>query len=49
METTYNNTTGSERHDLQIQQIKTTQKTVRCKKVYNRKKLKNNDLWKHIQ
>ena len=31
------NTTGSERHDLQIQQIKTTQKTVPSKKVYKRK------------
>lgn len=31
------NTTGSERHDLQIQQIKTTQKTVKSKKIYKRK------------
>ena len=32
-----NNTTGSERRDLQIQQIKTTQKTVPSKKLYKRK------------
>lgn len=32
-----NNTTGSERHDLQIQQIRTTQKTVKSKKMYKRK------------
>ena len=31
------NTTGRERWDLQIQQIKTTQKTVQSKKVYKRK------------
>jgi hypothetical protein len=31
------NTTGSERHDLQIQQIKTTQKTVPSKKKYKRR------------
>ena len=31
------NTTGSERHDLQIQQIRTTQKTVPSKKTYKRK------------
>lgn len=31
------NTTGSLRHDLQIQQIKTTQKTVLSKKTYKRK------------
>lgn len=35
------NTTGSERWDLQIQQIKTTQKTVPSKKLYKRKQ-KNN-------
>ncbi len=32
------NTTGKERWDLQIQQIKTTQKTVKSKKQYTRKK-----------
>jgi len=31
------NTTGRERWDLQIQQIKTTQKTVQSKKIYKRK------------
>ena len=34
----YNNTTGSVRRDLQIQQIRTTQKSVPSKKVYSRKK-----------
>lgn len=32
-----NNTTGSERHDLQIQQIRTTEKVVPSKKTYKRK------------
>lgn len=32
-----NNTSGSERRDLQIQQIRTTQKTVPSKKIYKRK------------
>ncbi len=32
-----NNTTGSERHDLQIQQIRNTQRTVPSKKAYKRK------------
>jgi hypothetical protein len=36
-----NNTTGSDRRDLQIQQIRTTQKTVPSKKIYKRKP-KNN-------
>jgi hypothetical protein len=31
------NTTGNERWDLQIQQIRTTQKTVPNKKLYKRK------------
>lgn len=31
------NTTGRERWDLQIQQIKTTQKSVPSKKLYKRK------------
>lgn len=31
------NTTGSERHDLQIQQKMTTQKVVPSKKLYKRK------------
>lgn len=37
------NTTGSERHDLQIQQIRTTQKTVKSKKIYSRKKKNNKE------
>ena len=41
---TYNNTTGSIRRDLQIQQIRTTQKTVPSKKVYSRKKKFEKDL-----
>jgi len=36
------NTTGNNRHDLQIQQIRTTQKTVPSKKVYKRKPRNNN-------
>lgn len=35
------NTTGSERWDLQIQQIQTTQKVVPNKKVYKRKQRNN--------
>lgn len=35
------NTTGSERRDLQIQQIRTTQKTVQSKKLYKRKPRNN--------
>jgi hypothetical protein len=35
------NTTGKERWDLQIQQIRTTQKSVPSKKIYKRKS-KNN-------
>ncbi len=31
------NTTGRERFDLQIQQIKTTEKVVKNKKIYSRK------------
>ena len=31
------NTTGNERWDLQIQQIRTTQRTVPSKKIYKRK------------
>jgi len=38
MKTINYGTTGSVRHDLQIQQIKTTQKTVQSKKTYNRKR-----------
>jgi hypothetical protein len=36
------NTTGSDRRDLQIQQIQTTQKTVPSKKTYKRKPRNNN-------
>jgi len=35
------NTTGSERWDLQIQQIRTTQRTVPSKKAYKRKPRNN--------
>ena len=35
-----NNTTGSERWDIQIIQQRITQKVVKSKKIYNRKKLK---------
>lgn len=35
------NTTGSKRRDLQIQQIRTTQKTVPSKKAYKRKPRNN--------
>ena len=31
------NTTGSERRDLQIQQIRTTQQTIPSKKIYKRR------------
>lgn len=35
------NTTGSQRRDLQIQQIMTTQRTVPSKKLYKRKPRNN--------
>lgn len=35
------NTTGRERWDLQIQQIRTTQKTVTSKKLYKRRSRNN--------
>ena len=38
-----NNTTGSGRWDIQIQQQRTTQKVVKSKKIYNRKKFKKID------
>ena len=37
----FKNTTGSERRDLQIQQIYTTQRTVPSKKLYKRKPRNN--------
>ena len=41
------NTTGKERWDLQIQQIKTTQKVVPSKKLYKRKTRNNKGYAKH--
>ncbi len=36
------NTTGSKRHDLQIQQKRTTEKVVQSKKIYKRNQNKKN-------